>query len=91
VPLKDPPRVGSCGHFSLKRPHLGSQPQARWNAVTRRLCHARAARTGGDSSSNFENCDLFHAQSHDTGRCVHARSWRANRDVDFRRQFLWFC
>ena len=26
--------------------------------------------------------DLFHAQSPDTGRGVHARSWRANRDVD---------
>ena len=29
VPLKDLPRVQSCGHFRLERPHLGSQPQAR--------------------------------------------------------------
>ena len=43
-------------------------------------------RAGGDSDSNFENCDLFHAQSLDTGRGVHARSsWRVNRDVDVRR------
>ena len=35
--------------------------------------------------SNFENYDLFHAQSPDTGRCVHTRSWRANRDIDVRR------
>ena len=39
----------------------------------------------------FENCSLFHAQSPDTGRGVHARSWRANRDVDVRRKFLGFC
>ena len=38
--------------------------------------------------SNFENYDLFHAQSPDTGRCVHTRSWRANRDVDVKRWFL---
>ena len=35
VPLKDPPRVGSCGGLRLERPHLGSQPQAGWLAVTR--------------------------------------------------------
>ena len=28
---------GSCGHFCLERPHLGSQPQARWPAVARCL------------------------------------------------------
>ena len=33
----------------------------------------------------MENYDLFHAQSLDTGRGVHAGSWRANRDVDVRR------
>ena len=37
---------------------------------------------------NFENYGLFHAQSADTGRGVHARSWRGNRDVDVRRLFL---
>jgi len=40
---------------------------------------------GGDSDLDFENCGLFHAQSPDTGHGVHARSWRANRDVDVRR------
>ena len=45
---------------------------------------ACATRAGGDSDPNFENYDLFHAQSPDTGRGVHARSWRANRDVDVR-------
>ena len=45
---------------------------------------ACATRTGGDSDPNFENYDLFHAQSLDTGRGVHTRSWRANRDVDDR-------
>jgi len=39
VPLKDPLRVESCGRFRLEQPHLGSQPQARWPAVTRRLRH----------------------------------------------------
>ena len=52
---------------------------------------ACATRAGGDSDPNFENCDLFHAQSPDTGRGVHARSWRADRDVDVRRWFLGFC
>ena len=41
---------------------------------------ACATRAGGDSGPNFENCDLFHAQSPGTGRGVHARSWRANRN-----------
>jgi len=45
----------------------------------------------GDSGPNFEICDLFHAQSPDTRRGAHARSWRANRDVDVRRLFLGFC
>ena len=35
---------------------------------------ACATRAGGDSDSNFENCDLFHAQSPDNGRGIHARS-----------------
>ena len=43
-----------------------------------------ATRVGGDSDPNFENYDLLHAQSPDTGCGVHARSWRANRDVDVR-------
>ena len=46
---------------------------------------ACATRAGGDSDSNSENFDLFHTQSPDTGRGVHARSWRANRDVDVGR------
>jgi len=41
---------------------------------------ASAARAGGDSDPNFESCDIFHAQSPDTGRGLHA-----NRDVDVRR------
>ena len=28
----------------------------------------------GDFDPNFENCDLFYAQSQDTGRGLHARS-----------------
>ena len=54
-------------------------------------------RAGGESGPTFENCGLFHAQSPDTGRGVHARSWRgyprAQRDVEVRRLFfgfLWF-
>ena len=49
---------------------------------------ACATRVGGDSGPNIENCDLFHAQSPDTGRSVHARLWRANRNVDGRRRAL---
>jgi hypothetical protein len=74
--------VGSCSHFCLSylildrsRKLVGLQSPA-----------ACATRAGGDSDPNFENYyDLFHAQSPDTGRGVHARSWRANRDVDVRR------
>lgn len=33
-------KARTCSHFCLERPHLGSQPQARWPAVTRRLRHA---------------------------------------------------
>ena len=44
VPLMDPPRAGSCGHFLLVRPHIGSQPQARWPAVARRLRHTCGGR-----------------------------------------------
>jgi len=80
VPLRDPPRV-VMRPFRLERPRLGSQPQARWPAVIRRLRHARGWRL----RPNFENCDLFDARSPDTGRGVHARSWRANRDADVRR------
>ena len=43
---------------------------------------ACATRAGGDSDPNFENFDLLHAQSPDTGRGVRARSWRANRNDD---------
>ena len=46
---------------------------------------ACAMRAGGYSDPNFEKFDLSHAQSPDTGRGVHARSWRANRDADVRR------
>jgi len=45
---------------------------------------ACATRAGGDSGPNFEDCSLFHAQSPDIGRGVHARFWRANWDVDVR-------
>ena len=46
---------------------------------------ACATRLDGDSDPNFENYDLFNAQIPDTGRGVHARSWRTNRDVKVRR------
>ena len=46
---------------------------------------ACATRTGGDSGPNFEICVCFRAQSLGTARSVHARSWRANRDLDVRR------
>jgi len=49
---------------------------------------ACATRAGGDSDPNLENYVLFHAQSPDIERCVHTRSWRANRDVDVKRWFL---
>jgi len=52
---------------------------------------ATRARAGSDSDPNFESYVLFRAQSPDTGRGLHARSWRANRDVDVKRQFLGFC
>jgi len=43
---------------------------------------AYTTRAGGDSDPYFENCDLFFP---DIGRDVHARSWRANRDIDVKR------
>jgi len=46
---------------------------------------ACARRAGDDSDPNFENNELFQAQSPNTGRGFHAYSWRANRDVDVRR------
>jgi len=46
---------------------------------------ACATRAGGDSDPNTENYDFFHAKSPDIGHGAHARSWRANRDVDVRR------
>ena len=51
---------------------------------------ACARRAGGDFDPNFGNFELFHLHSPDTGRRVHpARgSWRANRDVNVRRQAL---
>jgi len=66
--------------FRLERPHLGSQRKL----VGLQSPAACATRACGDSDPNFENYDLFHAQSPDTGRGVYARSWRANRDVDVR-------
>ena len=48
---------------------------------------ACAISAGGDPGPNFENYDLTHAQSPDTGHGLHARSWHANRDVDVRRYF----
>ena len=35
---------------------------------------ACATRAGGDSGPNFENYDIFHAQSPDTGHGAHVRS-----------------
>ena len=51
---------------------------------------ACATRAGGDSDPNSENYGLLRAQPPDTGRGIHARSWQANRDVDVRRQALFF-
>ena len=57
-----------------------------WPAVTCRLRHVRVqVATPILTWRTDKNCSLFHAQSPDTGRGVHARSWRANRDVDVRR------
>ena len=50
---------------------------------------ACATLAGGDSGPNFKNRDLFHAQAPDTGHGAHARSWRANRDVDVRLLVTW--
>jgi len=52
---------------------------------------ACATRVGGDFDPDIENYDPFLARIPDTRRGVHARSWRANRDVDVRRCFLRFC
>jgi len=51
---------------------------------------ACATRVDGYSDPNFESQDLCHVKSPpDTGRGVHARSWRAaNRDVEVRCWFL---
>ena len=64
--------MGSCSRFRLSglimdrsRKPVGLQSLA-----------ACATRVGGDSDPNFEDYDLFHAQSPGCG--VHARSWRAN-------------
>ena len=72
--------MGSCSHFAWSdlildrsRKLEGLQSPA-----------ACATRLGGDSDPNFENYDLFHAQSPDTECGVLTRSWRANRDVDIR-------
>ena len=45
-------------------------------------------RAGGNSGHSSGKCGLIHAQLPDTGRRAHARSWRANRDVEVRRQCL---
>jgi len=73
--------VGSCSIFAWSdltfdrsRKLVGLQSPA-----------ACATRAGGDSGPNFENCDLFHAKSPDTGHSAHARSWGAKRDVNARR------
>jgi len=47
-----------------------------------------ATRAGRDPGPNSKNCDFFHAQSPDTRRGVHARSWRGNRDVNVSHYFL---
>ena len=52
---------------------------------------ACATRAGGDSGSNSENHDLFHAQSSDTGYGAHARSWRANQELTSGVSFLGSC
>ena len=49
VPFKNPSRVGSGGHFRLERPHLGSEPQARWPAVAHRLPAFATRAASGDS------------------------------------------
>jgi len=49
---------------------------------------ACATRAGGDSSPNFENQDLFHAQSPDTEYGAHARSWFVAGEPGRRRQAL---
>ena len=81
ISLKDPTRLGSNSCLCLERPHLIPQPHAS-GLQSPTVCTTRA---GGESDPNFENHDLFHAQSPDTGRGVHARSWRANLDVDVGR------
>jgi len=73
---------GHAAVFCMERPHLGPEPQVRWPAVARRLRHTLA---GDDSGSNFENYGFYRAQSPDTGRGVHERSWRTNQDVDVKR------
>ena len=42
----------TCSHFRLERPHLGSQPQARWPAVTRRLRHTCGILTSRTTTSS---------------------------------------
>jgi len=80
VLLKDPSRVGSCGLFSWSDLILDRSRKL----FGLQLPAASATRAGGDSGPNSENFGLFHAQSPDTGRGIHARSWRANRDMNAR-------
>ena len=74
--------MGSCGHFAWSDLILDRSCKL---VCLQSFAAVSATRSGGDSDQNFENYDLFHAQPPDTGRGVHARSWRANRDVDVRR------
>jgi len=56
---------------------------------TMRLANEHRSKCGlkdvGQLQKALENYDLFHAQFPDTGRGIHARAWRAKRDVDVRR------
>ena len=56
-----------------------------WVVVCLQSPAACATRAGGDFGPIFESYSPFHAQPLDTGRGAHARSWRANRDLEVRR------
>jgi len=76
IPLKDPPRVGSCGISSWS----DLIAAASLLACSRHLATpVLTSRTAGSPRS---------IQSQDTGRGVQTRLWRANRDIDVRRRFL---
>ena len=69
---------GGAGFFEIPSKSSSENITSTIRGVTRDFARALF-------DPNFKNCDLFHAQSPDTRRGVHARSWRANRDVDVRR------